>query len=156
MEPYARLSMRLHNVFRRVALNVGGEPGKRLPRAFGISTSGDKLVSLVHEAEPPTAASFRIIVVDDFAVRRGQTYGTVIVDLETPKPVDLLPDRSAQTLVAWLEFRTEIEVISRNRSTEFERGICLGAPDATQVLDRWHVLKDLREATVPERDGRGR
>lgn len=146
VEPYARLSVRLQSVLRYVALNVGGEPGKRLLRAFGISTNGDKLLSLAYGVELPAAPSFRIIGVDDFALKRGETYGTVIVDLETRKAVALLPDRSAQTLATWLESRTGIEVISRDRSTEFERGISLGAPQAIQVLDRWYVLKNLREA----------
>lgn len=79
-------------------------------------------------------------------LKRGQTYGTVIVNLETRKSVDLLPDRSAQTLATWLESRTDIKIVGRDRPTEFERGISLGAPDATQVLDCWHVLKNLREA----------
>lgn len=138
--------MRLQDVLRYVALNVGGEPGKRLLKVFGVSTSGDKLLSLAYDAKLPTAVSPRIIGVDDFALKRGRTYGTVIVNLETRKSVDLLPDRSAKTLATWLESRTGIEIISRDRSTEFERGISLGAPEATQVLDRWHVLKNLREA----------
>lgn len=146
VEPYARLSTRLQNVLKHVALNVGGEPGKRLLKVVGVFVSGDKLLSLARDAKPPAAVSHRIIGVDDFAFKRGERYGTVIVDLETRKPVDLLPDRSAQTLATWLKSRTGIEIISRDRSTEFERGIALGAPDATQVLDRWHVLKNLREA----------
>jgi len=146
VEPYGRLSTRLQSVLKHVALNMGGEPGKRLLKVLGIFVSGDKLLSLAYDAKLPASVSHRIIGVDDFALKRGQTYGTVIVDLETRKPVDLLPDRSAQTLTSWLKTRTGIEIISRDRSTEFERGISLGAPDATQVLDRWHVLKNLREA----------
>jgi hypothetical protein len=98
VEPYARLSTRLQSVFKHVALNVGGEPGKRLLKVSGIFISGDKLLSLAYDAKLPAAVSHRIVGVDDFAFKRGQTYGTVIVDLETRKPVDLLPDRSAQTL----------------------------------------------------------
>ena len=133
VEPYARLSVRLQNVLKHVALTVGGEPGKRLLWVLGISASGDKLFGLAYDAEISASVSHRIIGVDDFAFKRGETYGTVIVDLETRKPVELLPDRSARALATWLESRTGIKVISRDRSTEFERGISLGAPDAERT-----------------------
>ena len=87
-----------------------------------------------------------VIGVDDFAFRRGHVYGTVIVNLETRKPIDLLPDRSAGTLTTWLKQHPHIKIVSRDRSSEYKKGICEGAPTAQQVLDRWHVLKNCREA----------
>ncbi|MDQ3397369.1 MAG: transposase, partial [Deinococcota bacterium] len=83
---------------------------------------------------------------DDFALRKGRTYGTIIVNQETRRPIEVLPDRSAETLMAWLETHSDIEVVTRDRATEYELGVSLGAPQATQVLDRWHLLKNLREA----------
>lgn len=146
VEPYARLSSRLRDVLSRVALDIGGEAGRRLLKVFGIATSGDKLLSLTYETELPSAASPHIIGVDDFALKRGRTYGTVIVDLETRHPIALLSDRTAETLAAWLELHPEVQIISRDRSTEYERGVSLGAPEAKQVLDRWHLLKNLGDA----------
>ena len=79
-------------------------------------------------------------------VRKGRTYGTIVVDLERHRVMDLLPDRTAETLAGWLQQRPGIAVVARDRSTEYARGIALGAPDAVQVCDRWHLLANLRQA----------
>jgi transposase len=78
--------------------------------------------------------------------QRGRTYGTILVDLQSHRPVDLLADRSADTFSRWLLSHPGVEVISRDRSTEYLRGATEGAPGAQQVIDRWHLLKNLREA----------
>lgn len=82
---------------------------------------------------------------DDFALRRGQTYGTIVIDLSTHRPIDLLTERTAETLSQWLQDHPGVEFISRDRSTDYMRGATEGAPQAQQVLDRWHVLKNVRE-----------
>ncbi len=77
--------------------------------------------------------------------KKARTYGTIIVDQETGRPLEVLSDRTAETLAAWLELHPEIQVVTRERATEYERGVSLGAPQATQV--RWHLLKNLRHAS---------
>ncbi|MGY2896926.1 transposase, partial [Deinococcus sp. UYEF24] len=94
--------------------------------------------------QPPT--TIKRIGVDDFAFKRGAFYGTLIIDLETGKPIEVLRDRTATTLVAWLQQHPAIELATRDRSTEYARGLNEGAPQAQQVLDRWHLIKNLREA----------
>lgn len=89
------------------------------------------------------------IGVDDFALRRGKTYGTIIVDLLTHRPLALLKDRTAETLVRWLETHPGVEFISCDRSSEYMRGADEGAPEAQQILDRWHLLKNVREVGKP-------
>lgn len=84
--------------------------------------------------------------VDDWAFRKGQSYGTILVDLERRRPVDLLPDRTADTLVRWLGERPGVEVIARDRSSEYTRAIQEAAPHAREVADRWHLLHNLRQA----------
>ncbi len=83
---------------------------------------------------------------DDFAFRRGQRFGTVLVNLETHRIVDLLPDRRAETAAAWMKHRPDITAISRDRGAEYAKAAALGAPQATNVADRFHVVKNLTEA----------
>ncbi len=84
--------------------------------------------------------------IDDWAMRKGCRYGTIVVDLDRHRVIDLLPDRTATTLASWLERRPDIRVVARDRSTEYARGVSLGAPWALQVADRWHLLANIRQA----------
>ena len=114
-------------------------------RFLGMPVSADTVVRLVRAVPLPVRAPPRVLGVDDWARRKGQTYGTILVDLEEHHVVDLLPDRTAQTLAAWLREHDTVSVIARDRSTEYARGASLGAPGAAQVVDRWHLLRNLRE-----------
>lgn len=147
VEPYARKTTRLHEVLKLVGFALGGEAGARLAKRLGMTASPSGLLRWIQRTATASHPAPRVIGVDDFAFRRGRTYGTIIVDLERQRPIDLLVDRSAETLAAWLKRYPNLQIISRDRSTEYERGIQQGAPQALEVLDRWHLLKNLREAT---------
>ena len=143
--PYARRTTRLTTALTRIGMLTGGEVGARLLPALGLSASPTTLLRLVHRAVVPTAPTPRVLGVDDWARRRGQTYGTILVDLERRVPVDLLDDRTSETLSTWLQAHPGVEIISRDRAGAYALGARAGAPDALQVADRWHLLKNVGE-----------
>ena len=147
VEPYARKTVRLHEILELVGFVVGGEAGSRLIRRLDMMASPTTLLRYIRGAAIPTHTMPEVVGVDDFALLRGQRYGTIIVDQERHRTIELLPDRSAETLAAWLREYPSLRIISRDRSTEYERGIKEGASEVMEVLDRWHLLKNLREAT---------
>jgi transposase len=144
--PYARASSRLSAVQRAFGLALGGEAGSRLARRVALAVSPDTLLRRAKDVQPDPSATPRVVGVDDWAWRKGQRYGTILVDLERRQVLDLLPDREGPTVQRWLEGQPQIEVISRDRSGSYARAARLGAPQAKQVADRWHLLKNLREA----------
>ncbi len=147
-QPYARQTTRSEEALRAIAMACGGLPGARLANRLGMVTSGDSLLRLLRRAAYEQPACPQVLGVDDFAFRKRATYGTILCDLVRRRPIDLLPERSKESLSAWLSKHPEVEVISRDRGEYYRQGASEGAPQAQQVADRWHLLGNLREALV--------
>jgi len=143
LEPYAHRTNRLASQQQQAAFVLGGEAGASLLAIMGMAVSPDTLLRLIRKAPEPEVKTPRILGVDEWAQRKGQSYGTILVDLEAHRPVDLLPDKSAESFAAWLKEHPGVEVISRDRGVEYMKGATEGAPDAEQVADRWHLLSNL-------------
>ena len=143
--PYARRTVRLTEVVRLLAFALGGEPGARIVGRLGMATSPATLLRLIRRTAVVEAPTPRALGVDDWAQRKRHTYGTILIDLEQRHLVDLLPDRTADTLAAWLQDHPGIEIISRDRSGAYADGAARGAPDAMQVADRFHLTRTLGE-----------
>jgi len=144
--PYARSTTNLHQTHTAIGASAGGEGGSRLAARLAMPTSPDTLLRRVRQAAWRPGSPIRVLGVDDWAFRKGHRYGTILVDLEQRRPVDRLPERSAEALCAWLQQHPEVEIISRDRGDDLIRGATAGAPQATQVADRWHLLRNLLDA----------
>jgi transposase len=142
---HARTTTRLARVHLAIGLALGGEAGARLAEKTAVPTSPDTLLRRVKRAGARSSGAPRFVGIDDWAWCKGQRYGTIVVDLETGDVVDLLPDRDAATVAAWLKAHPGVELVSRDRSSAYSQA-AEAAPKARQVADRWHLLKNVREA----------
>ena len=143
--PYARRTIRLTEALELIGFALGGEAGARALVGLSMTASADTVLRVIRQAALPERETPRVLGVDDFAFRKRQKYGTILVDLERRCRVDLLPDRTAETLAAWLADHPDVEIISRDRGGAYAQGAQQGAPQAMQVADRFHLLVNLRE-----------
>jgi transposase len=142
---FSHSTARLREAHRSIGFALGGQPGSRLATQLGMPTSPDTLLRRVKESVLSPAPTPRVLGVDDWAWRKGQSYGTILVDLERMQVIDLLPGRDGAALQEWLKDHPGVEVISRDRAGAYAQAASEAAPQALQVADRWHLLKNIRE-----------
>ena len=141
----ARKTGRLEEALLAIVLELGGRAGARLAAELGLVVGRDALLRRAKSAPLQDSGKVRVLGVDDFAFRSGARYGTILVDLERRRVVDLLPERSQDSLVAWLGRHPGVETAARDRSNIYREALAKGAPGATQIADRWHLMHNLAQ-----------
>lgn len=151
---YARRTDRLHEIVRAVGYAAGGLPGSRLLHRLAVPISDDSVLRAVSRRSTIASSEpVRHLGVDDWAWKKGQEYGTILVDLDRHRVIDLLPGRSAEELSRWLQQQPGIEVIARDRCGIYAEGASNGAPDSIQVADRFHLIVNLSDSVERALEG---
>jgi transposase len=143
---YGRRTQQVHAALAAIGLALGGRAGAALPRQLRRDCSWLTVLRAINAVPAPAVGTVRVLGIADFAFKRGRRYGTLLCDQEQRRPVDLLPERSADAVAAWLAAHPGVEVITRDRASVYKEGATRGAPDALQVVDRFQVVKNLGEA----------
>jgi len=146
VEPWARTTLRFCQQITSIGLATCGKGGKKLAARLGMQTSRNTILRRIMELPDPSLRSVVFLGIDDFAFRRGYRFGTILVNLESHRVVDLLADRQAETAAQWMRQQPDLAVISRDRGGEYASAAREGAPQAIECADRFHIVKNLTEA----------
>jgi transposase len=133
-------------MLQAIGLTLGGRPGSRHCVRLAMPTSRITLLRLVRALPDRSVAAPRVLGVDEFALRRGRRYGTILVDAHAHQVIDLLEDPSSDALVEWMAHHPGSKVICRDRDGVYASAARRGAPTALQVADRWHLTHNLADA----------
>ncbi len=146
VQRYARMTNRLIKALQSVGVITNGADAAQIASSFGVPTTAKTIIRRVLQLPLPSEGVVRKVGIDEWAWKKGQRYGTILVDLEKRRVVQLLADRSVETSTAWLRKHAEIDLVSRDRGTIFREAATNGAPQAKQVVDRFHLQKNFAEA----------
>jgi transposase len=144
--PYAQRTIALNAALQTLGLALGGEAGTTVGTKLGMVGSADTILRRVRAMVPDPAPPPRVVGIDDWAIRKGQRYGSIIVDLERHRPIALLPEHAAAPIAAWFQEHPSVEVIARDRASIYAEALASGAPNTEQVADRWHLIQNVGTA----------
>jgi transposase len=142
---YARRTTRLTDVMRQVGFEASAESSRRILKWFRITASGDTVLRIVKRTSITNTDVPRVVGIDDWAIRKSQRYGSLIVDQETHRVLEVIQGRLAEDIQPWFQAHPSVEVVTRDRSRDYRKGLTRAAPQAQQVVDRWHLLLNLRQ-----------
>ena len=148
--PWAKMTVRLCEEIQAIGLSTSGSLGTRLAARLGISTSWMTVLRRMMDLPTSAAGSVVALGIDDFSFRRGRKFGTILVDLDLHQVIDVLAERSSQTSADWMRDHPEIDYVSRDRGKDYAQGAREGAPQAIQISDRFHLMKNFVEAIEKE------
>ena len=147
VEPWARMTIRLCQSLQSIGLATCGKGGSRLAARLAIQSTRQTILRRIMDLPSPSKSFVQLLGIDDFSFRRGFRFGTILVNLETHRIIDLLPDRLSDTSADWMKQHPEITLVSRDGSSTYASAASEGAPQALQCSDRFHLCKNLTEAT---------
>jgi transposase len=137
---YARMTPRLIALVQALGLGAGGQKGTRLADRSGVATTPSTLLRHLMQLPAPMTRAVRVLGVDDWSWKKGRRFGTILVDIERHKIIDLLPDRERETFAQWLREHPKVDMISRDRGTDYAAAAREAAPQARQIADRFHLV----------------
>jgi transposase len=146
VESYGRMTTRLLALVQVIGLVAGGQQGTRLAERSAIATTPSTLLRQLMQLRAPTSKAVRVLGVDDWSWKKGRRFGTILVDLERHTIIDLLPDRERATFARWLRAHPSVDLMSRDRGTDYAAAAREAAPQARQIADRFHLVRNLADA----------
>ncbi len=146
MHRYARMTDRVIEVLQALGVTVNAADAARIAAKFGLSTTAKTIIRRVLQLSLPKDPSIQIVGIDEWAWKKGSRYGTILVDLEHRRVADLLPERSVETSAAWFQEHPEVKIVSRDRGKIFREAASVGAPQAQQIADRFHLQQNFADA----------
>ena len=143
--PYSRRTERAKELLIKIGMEVSSRKSSYLSSIVGVPVSASTALRMINKVELPSTSEVRIIGIDDWAYRKGATYGSIIIDMEKGKVIDLLGDREAASMTKWLQHHQQVSIVSRDRATNYSSAIAISGRKIDEVADRFHLIKNISD-----------